>query len=113
MKSAEKSLIGIVLRYQFEYAEEVDYIHQLDGCRRAAERAVCSIYRHQSRKYFNYSVGSLDQLRRQKVSETFGLMIKPFGSEKHIDWLIHSVVKAHEESPSISMVPVVGSYAGS
>ena len=49
-------------------------------------------------------VGSLDQLRHPEGErKPFGLITASrLASEKHIDWLIHSVAKAHEQLPEIT-----------
>ena len=85
--------------YQFEYAEEVDYIiNSTDAQTELLKEQFAQYTDIKPKNILTIPVGSLDQLRRPEGQR------KPFGlaSEKHIDWLIHSVVKAHEQLPEIT-----------
>ena len=91
--------------YQFEYAEEVDYIiNSTDAQTELLKEQFAQYTDIKPKNILTIPVGSLDQLRRPEGQrKPFGLMTASrLASEKHIDWLIHSVVKAHEQLPEIT-----------
>ncbi|KAA0963332.1 accessory Sec system glycosyltransferase GtfA [Streptococcus cristatus] len=91
--------------YQFEYAEEVDYIiNSTDAQTELLKEQFAQYTDIKPKEVLTIPVGSLDQLRRPEgPRKPFALMTASrLASEKHIDWLIHSVVKAHEQLPEIT-----------
>ena len=91
--------------YQFEYAEEVDYIiNSTDAQTELLKEQFAQYTDIKPKEVLTIPVGSLDQLRRPEgPRKPFALMTASrLASEKLIDWLIHSVLKAHEQFPEIT-----------
>lgn len=85
--------------YQFEHADEVDYIiNSTDAQTRLLTEQFAQYTNIKPKEIWTIPVGSLDKLRRPEGErKPFGLITASrLASEKHIDWLIRSVVKAHE-----------------
>lgn len=91
--------------YQFEYAQDVDYIIN-------STDAQTELLKEQFAQYTDITpsdiltipVGSLDKLRYPEgPRKPYALMTASrLASEKHIDWLIRSVVKAHAQLPQLT-----------
>ena len=91
--------------YQFEYAYEVDYIiNSTDAQTNLLKEQFAQYTTIKPKEILTIPVGSLDQLRHPEGErKPFGLITASrLASEKHIDWLIHSVAKAHEQLPEIT-----------
>lgn len=91
--------------YQFEHADEVDYIiNSTDAQTNLLKEQFAQYTNIKPKEILTIPVGSLDQLRHPEGErKPFGLITASrLASEKHIDWLIHSVVKAHEQLPEIT-----------
>ncbi|MGT2799028.1 accessory Sec system glycosyltransferase GtfA [Streptococcus marmotae] len=90
--------------YQFTYSDEVDFF--LVATERQKETMATQFAQFEGRNpvIWTIPVGSLEQLRQPEVVRKAYSTVTAsrLAAEKHIDWLIKAVIKAHEQIPELT-----------
>lgn len=92
--------------YEFTHTDDVDYYICSTQAQSDILAAQFKKYQHATPKIVTIPVGSLDELTPslKEGRKSFGLVsASRLASEKHLDWVIHAVIKAKESVPELTL----------
>lgn len=91
--------------YQFKNSDQVDFYVVATEPQKILLQKQFAKYDNKHPKIVVIPVGSVDKLRHPKVPrEPFALITASrLAPEKHVDWLVNAVIKAHSEIPDITL----------